>query len=91
MSADRLTVILPEGVILTAEVTDDGLPNGKIFYTWARVETGVGIANFTNEHENQTHVYFSEASSYLLQITVSDGAKTAQAQLIVTGNSNRTK
>jgi len=78
-TASAMTVKLGERVQLSVVATDDGLPNppAKLLYFWDRVQTGVGIADFATPNEATTMVTFSEVSSYLCQVTVDDGVKTA--------------
>jgi len=81
----RYTIHLGDPVTLYVTATDDGLPNppAQLSYSWERVETGVGIATFSNPSATSTMVTFSEPSSYLCQCTVSDGTLYVSHQAVV--------
>ena len=66
-----------------ATVTDDGLPNGTLSYSWSKV-SGPGIATFANASAVDTSVSFSAAGDYVLQLEVSDGALTGSGNATIT-------
>lgn len=86
VNANYGTAYMGEEVVLNGVAVDDGLPSppGQLFYTWARVETGVGLANFSDPYSPNTNVSFTEPSSYLLQLTVTDGSQTSSMKIVVT-------
>jgi uncharacterized protein (TIGR03382 family) len=59
---------------LTATVTDTTIPpGGGLTYTWSKV-SGPGTATFSNASAEDPTVTFSEGGTYILRLTVSDGA-----------------
>jgi Concanavalin A-like lectin/glucanases superfamily/Fibronectin type III domain len=72
--ADR-TITLPSGTALSATVSDDGKPNppGVLTLAWTRV-SGPGTVTFSAPSAATTNANFSVAGTYVLRLTVSDGA-----------------
>ncbi len=68
-------ITLPATATLTATVTDDGqvLPTPTL--TWSQV-SGPGTATFTAPTALTTSVSFSAAGTYVLRLSVYDGALT---------------
>ncbi|MFM2091681.1 MAG: hypothetical protein RLZZ127_2170, partial [Planctomycetota bacterium] len=80
------TITLPAGATLNATVTDDGLPApSALTYTWTRV-SGPGTVTFTTPTAVDTTASFSTAGTYVLRLTASDGALSANDTLTVTVN-----
>jgi hypothetical protein len=78
------TTTLPIPITLTGSVTDDGLPgNHSLEIAWSQL-SGPGTATFDAPSSEQTEVNFSEAGSYLLQLTGNGGALSTSATLTVT-------
>lgn len=86
-AADRTTIALGETVNLTGSATDDGLPNppGALSYRWT-IATGpnVGTVTFGDESSPNTTAAFSDASTYTLRLTASDGELSSAADVTVT-------
>ncbi len=82
--ADQV-VTLPATATLTATVTDDGqvLPTPTL--TWSQV-SGPGTATFTAPTALTTSVSFSAAGTYVLRLSVYDGALTGSDDVTVTVN-----
>jgi hypothetical protein len=86
-----------------ATALDDGLPEdpGRLRFTWERVGTGVGIAEFSSPHGRKSDILFRQAGFYTIRFTADDGALTAhidtqievimpeatKAALLIVGNS----
>ncbi len=68
---------------LDATVSDDGLPNGTLTYSWSMV-SGPGNATFGNASAVDTTVTLSAAGDYVLQLEASDGALTASSLVTIT-------
>jgi hypothetical protein len=60
------------GAVLDATITDDGLPNGTVFYQWSKV-SGPGTVTFGNPATDDTTAVFSATGTYVLRLTVFDG------------------
>jgi len=73
-----LTITLPASAVLEGTETDDGLPNppGAVVTTWS-VVSGPGAVSFTDGSAVDTAASFSTAGTYLLRLTVDDGALSA--------------
>ena len=79
-------ITLPATASLDGTVTDDGLPaSGTLTSTWSRT-SGPGTVTFTNATAADTNATFSTAGTYVLRLTATDGALTAQDELTVTVN-----
>ncbi|MEU7746166.1 Ig-like domain-containing protein [Nonomuraea sp. NPDC049158] len=68
---------------LDAVVKDDGLPSGTLSMGWSVVD-GPGQAFFTDPANPATVASFTEAGTYHLKLTASDGAKSASGTVAVT-------
>ncbi len=82
VSVDKLAVILPDTINLTGTVSDDGLPNGTLTYTWSQVG-GPGVADFSNPSSINTTANFSQAGVYTLQLAANDSAASSVGQIAV--------
>ncbi|WNO08437.1 PKD domain-containing protein [Teredinibacter sp. KSP-S5-2] len=80
------TVTLPNAAVLSATVTDDGLPLGVQVTTVWSVVSGPGTVTFTNTAAAITDASFSVDGSYVLRITASDTEFTAIDDITVTVN-----
>ncbi len=81
----NLAVQLPNGASLNGTASDDGLPNPPGVYNanWSMV-TGPGSVSFGNANLPQTTATFSQAGTYILRLTVTDGELTATDEIEVT-------
>lgn len=68
---------------LKSEVTDDGLPNGKLSLKWRKVG-GPGDVKFANFKKAQTKATFSKVGDYVLSVIANDGDKSAEDEIVVT-------
>ena len=70
-----ITIALPNTATLNGTVTDDGLPAtpGTVTSTWSKV-SGPGTVTFANASALSTTASFSEAGTYVLRLTATDGA-----------------
>jgi regulation of enolase protein 1 (concanavalin A-like superfamily) len=69
------------GVIVSAQVSDDGTPN-PLSTTWSCV-SGPGTATIESPTATTTAVTFSSAGTYVLRISVTDGQFTVSDQTTV--------
>jgi hypothetical protein len=80
------TITLPAGATLNATVTDDGLPTPpSLTRTWTQ-EGGTGTATFADASAEDTTVTFSQADTYVLRLTASDGDLSGFDELTVIVN-----
>jgi hypothetical protein len=87
--ADR-TITLPNGTTLTGTASDDGQPTppGIMTYGWSAV-SGPGTPNsvsFGTASALTTTASFSQAGTFTLRLTVSDGALSATDDVVVVVN-----
>ncbi len=77
-------IIQGERSILRGSARDDGLPNppGKLTTLWSKV-SGPGTVTFASASSPVTSAAFSAAGTYILRLTASDGALTAQTDATV--------
>jgi hypothetical protein len=82
------TVTLPATATLSGTANDDGLPipPSLLTLTWSKVG-GPGNVTFANAHALNTTASFSAAGTYVLRLTASDSALSANDDLTVTVNS----
>lgn len=67
-------VVLPASAVLSATVTDDGLPSPpRLTLLWSKV-SGQGSVTFNPANTANTSARFGAAGSYVLSLTASDGA-----------------
>ena len=77
-------VTLPEGANLDGSVSDDGLPAGSsATQSWSKV-SGPGSVTFGSPNAQDTTASFSEAGTYVLRLTATDGALSATDDVTVT-------
>jgi hypothetical protein len=79
------TITLPSSASLTGSASDDGKPNGTLTTTWSKT-SGPGSVTFGNANALSTSATFSQAGTYVLRLTASDGALSAFDELTVTVN-----
>ncbi|NIM60047.1 MAG: hypothetical protein GTO16_14085, partial [Candidatus Aminicenantes bacterium] len=84
------TVTLPNGAILDATVTDDGLPSGTLITTWSQV-SGPGTVDFADASAVDTTAWFSTAGTYELELAADDGELTSSDLLSITVNPEGTQ
>ena len=78
------TIALPSTASLNGIVTDDGLPAGSTVSTvWSKV-SGPGTVTFGDPTLVGTVATFSEAGTYVLKLTATDGALTTGSELTIT-------
>ena len=80
-----LTIFLPDNsVLLDGTVADDGLPNppAEVTTTWSQV-SGPGTVAFDDANELNTTATFSDAGTYVLELTADDGEVTASDEVTI--------
>ncbi len=70
------STFLTGSATLDGNVIDDGNPTGNLTTTWSKV-SGPGIVTFANPAAVDTTATFSQAGSYVLQLTADDGEAIA--------------
>jgi hypothetical protein len=82
-----MSVTLPASASLQGTAADDGLPSppAHVTTTWTKV-SGPGTVTFANANALGTSATFSTAGTYVLRLTGSDGALSAQDDVTVTVN-----
>jgi uncharacterized protein YjiK len=77
-------VTLPASAALDGTVTDDGLPNppAALTTTWSTL-SGPGTVTFGNPNAIDTTASFSAPGAYVLRLTASDGARSANDDVTV--------
>jgi hypothetical protein len=88
--SDR-TITLPATAALAGTATDDGLPAppAQLSIGWSKV-TGPGTVTFANASVLSTTASFQLAGTYVLRLSVSDGALTATDDVTVVANAAAT-
>ena len=81
------TITLPAAASLSGTASDDGLPNppATLTTTWS-VVSGVGTVTFANPAARATTATFSVAGTYVLRLTASDSALSANDDIVVVVN-----
>jgi len=81
------TITLPANATLSATATDDGLPNppGQLTVSWSKLE-GNGGVTFSAQTSLITEASFSQAGTYVLRVSVSDGELVATDEITVIVN-----
>ncbi len=80
------SIILPDAVTLAGTATDDGLPSGSVLsVAWTRI-SGPGSVSFAQAGVAATTATFSQAGTYVLQLSASDGALSTQDTVTVVVN-----
>jgi hypothetical protein len=79
------SVTLPDAATLSGSASDDGLPTppGALTLEWTTI-SGPGSVTFANTAAAQTTATFSEAGTYVLRLSASDGALSAYDEMTVT-------
>jgi hypothetical protein len=87
MAGADQTVTLPAPAVLAGAATDDGLPQppGSLAVLWTKV-SGPGIVSFGTPTALSTTAAFSQAGTYGLRLSVSDGSLSASDDLTVIVN-----
>ncbi|GJL57542.1 MAG: hypothetical protein NPIRA03_03990 [Nitrospirales bacterium] len=82
-----ITIALPNTATLTGTVTDDGLPDspGTVSSTWSKV-SGPGTVTFANASALSTTASFSQAGTYVLRLSATDGALSTGDNVTITVN-----
>lgn len=75
-------ITLGESVSLQGTVDDDGLPDGSVTTTWSE-NSGPGTVSFGDANRASTSATFSEAGSYVLRLTASDGDLAASDDVTI--------
>lgn len=74
------------GVTLNGTVSDDGLPAGStVTTTWSKA-SGADPVTFANASAAQTAVSLTNAGTYVLRLTASDSALSANSNVTITVN-----
>ena len=78
------TVALPSTAALDGTVDDDGLPNppGAVTTTWTKA-SGPGTVTIANASATDTTATFSDPGTYVLRLTVQDGALSTSDEVTV--------
>jgi len=74
---------------MVANIADDGYPNppAALTVSWAKL-SGAGTVTFSPDNSGTTAINFSQADTYELEITVTDGDYTVKDSIIINlGNS----
>jgi hypothetical protein len=81
------TITLPSNATLSATATDDGLPNppAQLTVSWSKLE-GNGAVTFSAQTSLITEAMFSQAGTYLLRISVTDGELISTDEISVIVN-----
>jgi len=77
------TVYVGQSAWLNGTASDDGLPSGSLSYQWTKV-SGPGSVSFASPGSAETSANFSAPGTYVLRLTVSDGALSASDEVTVT-------
>ncbi|HYF47819.1 MAG TPA: PKD domain-containing protein, partial [Planctomycetota bacterium] len=70
---------LPQGATLNGTASDDGLPNppGALTVQWSK-QSGPGTVTFANSAAAATTATFSQAGTYVLRLSASDGSLSSE-------------
>jgi hypothetical protein len=82
------SITLPQNsVTLSGTASDDGfpIPPGQLTFTWSKV-SGPGTVTFSSPSALSTTATFSQAGTYVLQLSASDGALSGNDTLTVVVN-----
>src|SRR5204863_192035 len=80
------TITLPAGAVLSGTTTDDGLPpTSTVTVTWSKV-SGPGTVRFGTATTVNTTATFSQAGTYVLRLTASDGALSGNDDVTIVVN-----
>ncbi len=82
-TATPSALTLPDGTVtLAASAVDDGKPSGSLSYAWSRVSGPLGMA-FDNAAVANTTATVSQAGTFVLRVTVSDGELSSHADVTI--------
>jgi hypothetical protein len=76
------TIVLPNLATLVGTASDDRLPPNALTTTWVQV-SGIGEAIFATPHSLTSTVRFSAPGTYILRLTASDGALSADSTITI--------
>lgn len=76
------SITLPGVATLTASATDDGMPSNQLTMAWTQTGGPVG-ASIQNPQQLQTQVEFTQAGTYMFELTVDDGDMSGSDQVTV--------
>ncbi len=77
-------ITLPNTVTVAGAVSDDGLPAGSnVEVSWSKV-SGDGTVAFVNANSKITEVSFSQAGTYVLRLTATDGELSKTDDITIT-------
>lgn len=79
------TIVMSKTPTLAARVTDDGLPNGTLTFAWSQI-SGPGTVTFNHTDIKTPRITFSRAGTYVLRLTVSDGALSSSDDITIIVN-----
>ena len=81
------SITLPSNANLAGIASDDGLPipPGLLTFTWTKL-SGPGTVTFASANTPVTTASFSTAGTYVLRLSVNDGASSASDDVTVTAN-----
>ncbi len=81
------TITLPSSATLSATASDDGLPNppAQLTVSWSKLE-GNGAVTFSAQTSLITEASFSQAGTYVLRVSVSDGELISTDEISVIVN-----
>ncbi|MBN1210666.1 MAG: hypothetical protein JXB05_37810 [Myxococcaceae bacterium] len=83
VDSPKSTDFPPGSVVLTGTVTDDGLPAGSaVTVEWSKL-SGPGTVTFEDAAQVPTTATFSEAGTYVVRLTASDGALSRSQDVLV--------
>lgn len=94
-TAPIINVIAPvsavsgNAVSISGSATDDGLPNGGVYYYWSKL-AGPGNVSFSTLNTATTQATFSTAGTYQLQINASDGELYTNREVTVNVSAGET-
>jgi len=77
------TIMVHWPLQLNGYASDDGLPSGELYVSWAKV-SGPGEASFADASSLDTTVSFTEAGTYVLRLTADDGQFSDTDDMTVT-------
>jgi hypothetical protein len=80
------TVTWPAAAALNGAVTDDAMPPGLLTWNWSRF-SGPGTVSFASTNSLNTTATFSTNGIFVLRLTASDGALSANDEVVVTVSS----
>lgn len=82
------TITLPDSASLSANASDDGIPEGSaVAIAWSKV-SGPGLVFFSSSSQPTTTASFSEAGAYVLRATASDTALSKSDDIKITVQPN---